>query len=374
MLEVALKGQTLPHQTLSLSNQVTELSILDVDGHADPDLEPQLDNDELIRLYRFMVLTRVLDERMIRMQRQGKLGTFAPCRGQEATQIGYIQPLRGEDWVVPSYRAPGAQLWRGWSIEQVLLFWNGYELGARPPEEVNDLPIAIPVGSHPILAVGIGMAMSIRDEKKVVLTAFGDGATSEGDVLEAFNFAGVYQAPVVFICENNQYAISLPRAKQTCSETIAQKAIAFGYDGVKVDGNDVLAMIVATQAAVDKARQGGGPTLIEAYTYRLEMHTTADDPKKYRSDEEVKAWERKCPIARFQKYLAGKGILNEDVIADVLADTTEEVRCGVESFQKMCVPEPEKLFDYTYATMPPELQEQKEEFLSIIGKNMQPAQ
>jgi pyruvate dehydrogenase E1 component alpha subunit len=357
----------VPKSTLKLSNQVTELSILDVDGNADSALEPQIASDELLKLYRAMVLTRVLDERMIRMQRQGKLGTFAPCRGQEATQIGYIQPIQKDDWVVPSYRAPGAQLWRGWSIAQVLLFWNGYEQGARPPEGVNDLPIAIPVGSHPILATGIGMGMNLRNEKNVVLTAFGDGSTSEGDVLEAFNFAGVYQAPVVFICENNQYAISLPRAKQTRADTIAQKAIAFGYDGVKTDGNDILAMIVATQAAVDKARDGGGPTLIEAYTYRMEMHTTADDPKKYRSDDEVKEWEGKCPISRFEKYLTKKGILNPDDIEGTRQEAEEEVRCGVEEFEKLCVPQPEQVFDYTFETMTPELQEQKDEFLSFIG-------
>ncbi len=361
----------MPDKTLSLSNQVTELSILDLDGKVDAALEPHINHEELIRLYRFMVLCRVLDERMILMQRQGRLGTFAPCRGQEATQIGYIQPLRQEDWVVPSYRAPGAQLWRGWSIEQVLLFWNGYELGACPPKDVNDLPIVIPVGSHPSLAVGIGMAMNIRGEKKVVLTAFGDGSTSEGDVLEAFNFAGVYQAPVVFVCENNQYAISMPRSMQTRSETIAQKAIAFGFDGVKVDGNDILAMMIATQAAVDKARQGGGPTLIEAFTYRLEMHTTADDPKKYRSDEEVKAWEKKCPILRFEKYLGNKGALDEGRIADIRKDVDQEVKRAVESFEKMCVPAPEKLFDYTYETLPPELQEQKQEFLALVGANEQ---
>ncbi len=357
----------MPKSILKLSNQVTELSILDVDGNVDAALEPQIGKDELLRLYRAMVFTRVLDERMIRMQRQGKLGTFAPCRGQEATQIGYIQPIQKDDWVVPSYRAPGAQIWRGWSIAQVLLFWNGYELGARPPEGVNDLPIAIPVGSHPILAVGIGMGMKLRNKKNVVLTAFGDGSTSEGDVLEAFNFAGVYDAPVVFVCENNQYAISLPRAKQTRSETIAQKAIAFGYDGVKVDGNDILAMIVATQAAIDKARDGGGPTLIEAYTYRMEMHTTADDPKKYRSDDEVKAWEAKCPILRFEKYLTKKGILDSAGIDGIRQEAEEEVRLGVEEFQSLCVPQPEKLFDYTFETLPPELQEQKDEFLSLIG-------
>ncbi len=328
----------MPHRMLSLSNQVHEMSILDSEGHVDAALEPEIGSDELLRLYRYMVLSRVLDERMIRLQRQGKLGTFAPCRGQEATQIGYIEPIQTDDWVAHSYRAPGAQLWRGWSIEQVLLFWNGYEAGARTPDGVNDLPIAIPVGSHPILAVGIAMAMNLRDEKNIVLTAFGDGSTSEGDVLEAFNFAGTYNAPVVFICENNQYAISLPRAKQTRTETIAQKAIAFGFDGVKVDGNDILSMVVATRAAVDKARNGGGPTLIEAYTYRLEMHTTADDPKKYRSDEEVKAWEKKCPILRFEKYLAGKGLLDDGQKGDIHKDAEDKVRRGVESFQKMCVP------------------------------------
>ncbi len=343
------------------------MSILDVDGHVDPALDPKLNSDELIRLYRFMVLTRELDARMIKMQRQGKLGTFAPCWGQEATQIGYIQPLRKEDWVAPSYRAPGAQLWRGWTMEQILLFWNGYEEGACTPEGVNDLPVAIPVGSHPILGVGIAMAMKIRKKDSIVLTAFGDGSTSEGDVLEAFNFAGVYKAPIVFVCENNQYAISLPRDKQTAAQTIAQKSLAFGFDGIKVDGNDIFAMMSATREAVDKARRGGGPTMIEAYTYRMEMHTTADDPKKYRSDEEVKLWQKKCPILRFERYLLKKGDIDDAMIEEIRKDAQEEVRRGIERFEAKCVPAPEKMFDYTYAEMPVELQEQKKEFLEILA-------
>jgi pyruvate dehydrogenase E1 component alpha subunit len=357
----------VPRKTINLGHAIDELSILDPQGQVDKALEPKLNNDELLRLYRYMVLTRELDDRMIKMQRQGKLGTFAPCLGQEATQIGYIYPLRKEDWVAPSYRAPGAQLWRGWAIEQILLFWNGYEAGACTPAGVNDLPVAIPVGSHPILGVGIAMAMKLRQAGTVVLTAFGDGATSEGDVLEAFNFAGVYQAPIVFVCENNQYAISLPRAQQTKAETIAQKAIAFGFDGVKVDGNDVLAMIVATQAAVDKARAGGGPTLIEAYTYRMHVHTTADDPKKYRGDEEVKAWAKKCPVLRFEKYLQGKGALDSKLIEEIRKDVQEEVRRGVELFERQCVPKPEVMFDYTYANMPADLAEQKQEFLRALA-------
>lgn len=357
----------MPDKPLKLSNGVRELSILGPDGKVDEALEPKINHDELIRLYRAMVLTRELDDRMIKMQRQGKLGTFAPCRGQEATQIGYIEALRKEDWVAPSYRAPGAQIWRGWSIEQILLFWNGYEAGACTPEGVNDLPVAIPVGSHPILGVGIAMGMKARKTDTVVMTAFGDGSTSEGDVLESFNFAGVYNAPIVFVCENNQYAISLPSDRQTRSATIAQKAIAFGFDGVKVDGNDILAMMVATRAALDKARRGGGPTLIEAYTYRMEMHTTADDPKKYRSDEEVKAWEKKCPLLRFEKYLNKKKVLDAALIDEIRADAQEQVRRSVESFVTMCVPEPEKIFDYTYAEMPAELKEQREEFMQILA-------
>lgn len=359
----------MPKKTLKLFNDIEEISILDIEGNADPALVPAINEDDLTRLYRYMVLTRELDDRMIKMQRQGKLGTFAPCRGQEATQLGYIFPVQKDDWVVPSYRAPGAQIWRGWSIEQILLFWNGYEAGARTPDGVNDLPIAIPVGSHPILATGIGMGMNLRGEKKIVLTAFGDGSTSEGDVLEAMNFAGAYNAPVVFVCENNQYAISMPRSKQTRAETIAQKAIAFGFEGVKVDGNDILAMISATQAAVDKARKGGGPTLIEAYTYRMQVHTTADDPKKYRSDDEVKAWEKKCPITRFQKYLLKKGVLANGVVDDIRKDVVDEIHRAVERFDKMCVPNPRVIFDYTYADMPAELQEQKQEFLALLASN-----
>ncbi len=250
----------MARRKLTISETVEELSILSPTGEVDESLDPHISSDDLLRIYRFMVLTRMCDDRMLRLQRQGRLGTFAPTRGQEATQIGYSYALTKEDWLVPSFRAPGSLFWRGWPIEQILLLYNGYEAGNRVPDGNNDLPISVPVGTQALLAVGIGMGMNIKGEKNAVLTVFGDGTTSEGDVSEAFNFAGVYNAPVVFVCENNQYAISLPRVSQTRAETIAQKALAFGFDGVKVDGNDVLAVIVATRAALEKARNGGGPT------------------------------------------------------------------------------------------------------------------
>lgn len=205
---------------------------------------------------------------------------------------------------MPAYRELAGLLYRGWSIETILLYWNGYEEGARPPEGVNDLPVCVPIASQLLHASGIGMAMNLRKDKGVVMTYFGDGASSEGDTHEAMNFAAVYNAPVVFVCLNNQYAISVPIAKQMKNETIAQRAIAYGMPGIRVDGNDVLAVYVATQEAVERARRGEGPTLIEGLTYRFTPHTTADDPKRYRSDEECQLWTKREPLSRFHKYLS----------------------------------------------------------------------
>ena len=263
----------MPRTRLEPEHPIEHLSILDERGHVDEALDPKLDHDSLLRVYRAMVLTRRLDDRMVRMQRQGRMGTFAPGRGQEATQIGSVFPLKPGDWFAPAYRSFGAQIWRGWSIEQIMLLWNGFSEGFRPPEGVNDLPFSIVIGSHVPLAVGVGMALRYRDSNAVMLTNFGDGASSEGDVSEALNFAAVYQAPVVFVCENNGYAISLPTAHQTNLKALANRGPGFGMPGIRVDGNDVLAVSVAVTEAVDRARSGGGPTFIEAVTYRVEMHT-----------------------------------------------------------------------------------------------------
>src|SRR5213595_1705504 len=299
----------MPRKPLEPPFTIEHLSILDSDANLDAALEPEIAPDVLKQMYRAMLLGRRLDERMVRLQRQGRVGTFAPIKGQEASQIGSVFTLRRTDWMVPSFREAAAMIWRGWPIEKILLFFAGYVEGGQPAPDQHDLPITVPVATQLPHAVGLAYAAQYRGDDVVVMAYFGDGATSEGDFHEALNFAGVWHVPVVFVCQNNQWAISVPLKKQTNSKTIAQKALAYGLPGIQVDGNDVLAVYAASREAVDRAQAGEGPTLIECVTYRLGVHTTADDPTKYRSEAEVRAWERKDPLTRFHAYLEKKNLL-----------------------------------------------------------------
>jgi pyruvate dehydrogenase E1 component alpha subunit len=345
----------MPRTQIEPQFPTERLSILDSDGTLDLKLEPKLSGEDLKRLYRAMVLGRRLDERMLKLQRQGRIGTFAPIKGQEASQIGSAFTLRPTDWMVPSFRETGAMIWRGWPIESILSLFAGRLEGGQPGPEQRDLPITIPVATQLPHAVGIGYGIQYRGEEAVVMVYFGDGATSEGDFHEACNFAGVWHVPVVFVCQNNQWAISVPLKKQTNSRTIAQKALAYGFQGIQVDGNDVLAVYAASRDAVDKARAGEGPTLIECVTYRLGVHTTADDPTKYRSDEEVKAWEQKDPLTRFRAYLEKKKLLDPGVDEQV----DEEIARAVERFEAMPAADPLGMFDHAYAELPAEVAAQR---------------
>src|SRR5437667_1036593 len=316
----------MPRTILEPRFHVEYLSILDSDGNLDAALEPKLAPGELRSLHRAMVLARRFDERMVRLQRQGRIGTFAPIKGQEASQLGSVVTLRATDWMVPSFRETAAMIWRGWPIEKILLFFAGYVEGGRPAPDQRDLPITIPVATQLPHAVGLAYAAQYRGDDAVVIAYFGDGATSEGDFHEALNFAGVWHVPVVFVCQNNQWAISVPLKKQTHSKTIAQKALAYGLPGIQVDGNDVLAVYAAAREAVERARAGEGPTLIESVTYRLGVHTTADDPTKYRTQEEVTAWEQKDPLTRFRAYLEKKDLLEDGLERRVADEIAEAVR------------------------------------------------
>jgi pyruvate dehydrogenase E1 component alpha subunit len=354
----------MPRETIELSHQIERLSILDEHGNLDEALEPQLDDALLLRLHRTMLLGRRFDERMLKLQRQGRLGTFAPIKGQEASQLGAVATLRASDWLVPAFRETAAQLWRGQSLESILLTYGGFYQGNHVPEGANALPVAIPVGTQILHGAGIAYAIKLRGKDDVAMTFFGDGATSTGDFYEALNFAGVFKAPVIFVCQNNQWAISVPRANQTAAKTLAQKALAAGIHGIQVDGNDVLSVYVATGEAVARARAGEGPTLIENITYRLSVHTTADDPTIYRDEAEVTEWENREPIRRFQKYLIDKGLLTEDSMAALEDEVQAEIRAAVERTEKQM----EELsgaaltmFDHLYAEMPPYLQEQRDE-------------
>src|SRR5213593_2349565 len=346
----------MPRTILEPRFHVEYLSILDSDGNLDAALEPKLSPGELRSLHRAMVLARRFDERMVRLQRQGRIGTFAPIKGQEASQLGSVITLRATDWMVPSFRETAAMIWRGWPIEKILLFFAGYVEGGRPAPDQRDLPITIPVATQLPHAVGLAYAAQYRGDDAVVMAYFGDGATSEGDFHEALNFAGVWHVPVVFVCQNNQWAISVPLKKQTHSKTIAQKALGYGLPGIQVDGNDVLAVYAASREAVARARAGEGPTLIECVTYRLGVHTTADDPTKYRTAEEVAEWERKDPLTRFAAYLKKKRLLEDGLEAQV----DEEIAAAIARFEATAPADPLVMFDHVYAELPPELKAQRE--------------
>lgn len=354
----------MPRKPIELP-QIEYLSILDENGVVDKALEPKIPAEELKTIYKYMLLARRTDERMLMMQRQGRLGTFPQSSGHEAISMGSAIHLKKSDWHVPAYRELAGLLFRGWTIEQTLLYWNGYEEGASPPEGVNDTPVSVPLATQLLHAAGLGMAMNLRGDKGVVMTYFGDGASSEGDTHEAMNFAAVYQAPVVFVCLNNQYAISVPLSKQMRNETIAQRAIAYGMPGIKVDGNDVLAMYVATKEAVERARRGEGPTLIEGLTYRITPHTTADDPKRYRSEDEANQWCNREPINRFKKYLLDKGVYTEKQLQALEEELDATIKAAVvkaeELSQSPDLMDPLSMFDSLYADMPPYLAEQREE-------------
>jgi pyruvate dehydrogenase E1 component alpha subunit len=349
-------------------SQIEHLSILDADGNLDSALEPALTAPDLLRLYRAMVLGRRLDERMVRLQRQGRIGTFAPIKGQEAAQMGSVFALRDTDWMVPSFRETAAMLWRGWSIEKVLFLFSGRLEGGQPEPDQRDLPVCIPVGTQMPHAVGLAYAAQYRGDDSVVMAYCGDGATSEGDFHEALNFAGVWSVPAVFLVQNNQWAISVPLKKQTHSATIAQKALAYGIPGIQVDGNDVLAVYAASREAVERARAGDGPTLIEAVTYRLGVHTTADDPSKYRSEEEVKAWERKDPLTRFTAYLEKRNVS----VAGVEADVDAQIAAAVTAFEAAPPPDPLGMFDHAYGAPPAAVEAQRAEVAERLREPASP--
>lgn len=327
---------------------------------------PDLEDDELLYLYKTMLYTRIIDEKAVSYQRQGRMLTYAPNTGQEATQVGSAYPMEKGDFLVPAFRELGAWLVRGVPLHNIYLYWYGNEWGSHMPEDVNVLPVSIPIASQFSHAAGIGMANNIKGEENVAVAYVGDGGTSHGDFHEGLNFAGVYNAPVVFIIQNNQYAISVPRKKQTKSETLAQKAIAYGIEGIQVDGNDIFAMYNATKKAIDKAREGGGPTLIEAYTYRMGAHTTSDDPSKYRTDEEVEPWKVKDPLARFGKYLKEKDILDDKWIVETREELEDEVTEEFLKIEEDGDTKVEDIFKYQYESMPPNLEEQMNDYLEFL--------
>ena len=363
----------MPKTPIELPAAIQFLSILNEHGELDRTLEPAIADETLLRLHRTMLLARRFDERLLSLQRQGRIGTFPPIAGQEAAHLGAVALLRPSDWIVPAFREMAADIWRGRSLESIIVYNNGFNEAGRIPAERNDLPTSIPVGSQLLHAVGIAWAIKYRGRDDVALAFFGDGATSQGDFHEALNFAGVFQVPVVFVCQNNQWAISIPRAKQTRSQTLAQKALAYGITGIQVDGNDLLAVYAAADEAVKRARTGAGATLIECVTYRMAVHTTADDPKRYRTDTEVEEWRRRDPIPRFQGYLTAKGLLTADLLAAEEAAVQTQIQAAVDRAEEEMkrLGDPLLMFEHAYAEMPEYLKEQKEEFVRLQAETQE---
>jgi 2-oxoisovalerate dehydrogenase E1 component alpha subunit len=333
--------------------EVRRRGYLAPDGSALRALPAMASNTDLLRsLYRGMVLTRAFDLKAVSLQRTGRLGTYAVSLGQEAVSVGIASAMRDEDVVIPSYRDNGALLWRGMKMEEILLFWGGDERGNCSSGPPHDFPYCIPVGSQAPHAAGVAYAFRFRKEPRVAVCLFGDGATSKGDVWEAMNFAGVWKLPVVFVANNNQWAISVPLKLQTAADTLAQKAIAAGFAGEQVDGNDVIAVRAAADEAIAHARSGKGPRLIEALTYRLSDHTTADDAGRYRAAEDVQARWKEEPIARLRSYLVRQKAWDKSEEEKLIAECQQRIDAAVERYLASAPRPPESMFDHLYAELP----------------------
>jgi len=317
------------------------------------------DHDALAAMYRAMVLTRTFDEKAIALQRTGRLGTYASTLGQEAVSIGTAAAMREDDVLLPSFREHGAQLWRGVTLLELFQYWGGDERGSNFSGPRQDFPVSIPVASHIPHAAGVALAFQLRGEQRAAVAIFGDGATSKGDFYEAINLAGVWTLPAVFVVNNNQWAISVPRRAQTAARTLAQKAIAAGFDGVEVDGNDIVAVRQTVSEALEKARAGGGPTLVEALTYRMGDHTTADDAARYREDSDVAAHWKQDPIARLRTYLVAAGAWDKEREETLLRETAATVEGAVAEYEGLAQEPPAAMFDYLYDQLPPMLVNQR---------------
>lgn len=345
------------------------LQILNEEGHVinNEDM-PELDTEKILEIYRTMVLSRVIDTKTLQFQRQGRMLTYAPNLGQEAAQLGTIAATEKTDWMASAFRELGAWLWRGAPLYNLFLYWYGNENGMNMPEDVRILPVSVPIASQLQHAVGLAYASEYRGEKDIAIGYVGDGGTSQGDFHEALNFATSKKLPVVFIIQNNQFAISVSRKSQTHSRTLAQKALAYDMPGILVDGNDLLAVYAATKEAVERARQGEGPSLIEAYTYRMGAHTTSDDPTVYRSDEEVEEWRKKDPIDRMRKYLIAQGIWSDEKDDTLKVEYEQYVRDVFKDVENSGLVPLEEVFEHQYGEMSENLKEQLEALKAYEAK------
>jgi pyruvate dehydrogenase E1 component alpha subunit len=342
--------------------QIRRRAYLSADGKIlAPPPKPAADASSLIPLYRGMVLLRSVDAKAVALQRTGRLGTYPVALGQEAVQIGTASAMRAEDVLFSTYRENGALMWRGVTIEEILNYWGGDERGSDFACSRHDFPLCIPVGSQAPHAAGAAYAFKLRRQNRVAVCMLGDGATSKGDVYEAMNFAGVQKLPLVFVINNNMWAISVPVRLQTGAATLAQKAIAAGMPGEQVDGNDIIAVRASVEEAIAMARSGMGPTLIEAVTYRLGDHTTADDARRYRPDEEVQARWKEDPIARLKKHLVDQGVWSKVDEERLVAECQQKIDEAVARYLALPPRRPASMFDHIYETLPASLEWQRHE-------------
>lgn len=327
------------------------------------------DAELLTGMYRWMVLTRTFDKKAIALQRTGKLGTYPSSLGQEAVSVALGTTMHADDVLFPYYREYGAQFIRGVKMSEILLYWGGDERGMDYSGPRKDFPICVPIASHGPHAVGAAYAMKLRKEPRVAVYVCGEGATSKGDFYEAINAAGVWRLPMVTVVNNNQWAISVPRRMQTGAETVAQKAFAAGLPGIQVDGNDIIALKHVYDQALDRARNGEGGTVIEAVTYRLCDHTTADDASRYRPAEEVDAaWQRE-PVQRLRRFMESRGMWDEQKENALLQSCAEQVEAAVNDYLNTPAQQPETMFDFMFESLPRDLAAERDEFLNRTKNN-----
>ncbi|MBE3591225.1 MAG: pyruvate dehydrogenase (acetyl-transferring) E1 component subunit alpha [Firmicutes bacterium] len=343
-----------------------------IDGEGRPLREAPCTDEDARALLERMIFLRAFDERAVALQRQGRIGTYAPYRGMEACQAGAASALSPEDWLLPTYRDHGAAMIHGLPVEEALAYWAGRVESYRAPAEVNVFPPAVPIATQIPHAAGIGWGLRRAGSAAAVLCFFGDGATSEGDFHEGINFAGVFRAPVVFFCQNNGYAISVPFSRQTAAASIAVRAAGYGIAGERVDGNDALAVLDAVRRALQRAREGGGPTLIEALTYRVGPHTTSDDPSRYRDPEEAQRLALGDPLERLRRYLAGRGAWDEADEARAQEAARARVAAAVRAVEAMAPPDPADIFAHVYGAEPLFFQEQRRRFLAELESAARP--
>jgi pyruvate dehydrogenase E1 component subunit alpha len=338
------------------------------DGDSIPDGEVDgLGPDDLLRLYRHLVLLRTYDERSVVYHRQGRIGTYAIFWNHEAMQAGSVFALEDRDWIFPAYRESAIGLLRGMPVSTVLSWWRGHPAGWWNPQDYNVASICVPIATQVPHAVGFAWGSRLKGEDTVALTLFGDGATSEGAFHEGATFAGVMKAPVVLFCNNNQWAISTPLDKQTAAPTLADKAIGYGIPGVRVDGGDVLAVYEATRDAVLRARAGDGPTFIEAVSYRAAPHATADDPSLYIDPQRVEEQRENECVGRFERYLRRIGVLSDEDAEAAKSDALELMRTGIAEAEAEPPADPSLVFEHAYADPPPSLLAERDELRRILG-------